>query len=524
MKKTILLTTTLYMLMCSVVSATENGIKTDFMLWSRLTMGKVVESTLENKGSYDVPFEDEWLGTVDGGLKITRLLSPSLTGRLNLGVVVNVATVAPKGLTYEYSAKKITPALLDATLEYRHGFMKLNDTLTIEAGYFPFKYNPQSTNLGEYLFRSGTYPGWLMSGFENSIDKPKLAGVHFANVFGSKVRLRQDLIINTETDVFPYHDINFTYIATPSFGRVFDLGLGVELARLIAVDPRKTTIGLDPSYDGNDNYDPKIGYLDTTASGDTVITKYTFKGTKLMCRATLDFKELFGIGVGFLGKEDLKLYGEAAFLGVKNYKGWYNDPKERIPAMIGLNWPTNQLLSYTIIPGLMGYILEPVESNKAYKARIFGGAGVICGIGTWLLDRFFHTNSKLDVISIEIERYKSPYANAQDYIWKGDSPIPYIAGRPAGASFPYYDRDWNDSLAQTKDDIKWSIYASKKIGNYVRLSAQAACDHTPKNQYTPWPSPQSAKYTDMTTVGPDKPLFLGKTNDWYFMMRLSLYF
>jgi hypothetical protein len=125
-----------------------------------------------------------------------------------------------------------------------------------------------------------------------------------------------------------------------------------------------------------------------------------------------------------------------------------------------------------------------------------------------------NTNTKWDLIAVEGEYYPSPYVNAQDYIWKGGSPVPYIAGRPSGSSFPDYNRDWNDSMAVTDDDIRWSIYASRKIGKNVRLSAQAACDHTPKNWYTPWPAPQSAKYTDMTP----------KTKDWYFMTRVSMYF
>lgn len=143
---------------------TEETKKTVFQFWSRMTLGKVVSSTLETSAIYDIPFAGEWLETVDGGIKITRQLTPFLTGRLNFGVVVNAATVTPDGLPYEHSAKKVTPALLDATLEYkRGGLISSNDTLTFEAGYFPFKYNAQSTNLGEYLSeavptRAGLYP------------------------------------------------------------------------------------------------------------------------------------------------------------------------------------------------------------------------------------------------------------------------------------------------------------------------------------------------------------------------------
>ena len=458
MIRMILLASAVSFFIFSSLAAAQDSVKTTFMFWSRSTVGQVVSSTLEKTG-YDIPFDKEWLEMVDGGMKVTRTLTPSLTGRLNLGIVINVATVTPKGLTYEYGVKKVAPALLDACLEYRRGGLFLsNDLFTVELGYFPFKYNPQSTNLGEYLFRSGTYPGWLITGFEHSIDRPKLAGVHVSHTMGSTIHLKQDLIVNSEQEVFPYRDINLTYIATPAYNRIVNLGLGVELARLIAVDQRKTTIGSDTIY--KNRYDPKIGYIDTT-TGDTI--RYTFQGTKLMGRATFDIKELFGVHAGIFGSEDLKIYGEAALLGVKNYPGWYNERKERVPVMLGFNVP------------------------------VFKG---------------------LDILSIEVERYQSPYVNTQDYIWKGGSAVPYIAGRPSGSSYPDYNRDWNDSMAVTDDDIRWSVYASRKIGKNFRLSAQVACDHTPKRWYTPWPAPQSAKYTDMVP----------KSDDWYFMTRLSMYF
>lgn len=440
----------------SVSANAEYNSRLKFGFWSRMTLGQVVSSTKEP--GYDIPFDKEWLETVDGGIKVNYKLTPSLTGRLNLGVVINLATVSPREMrTFEYSAKKVAPALLDACLEYQtKGVLFDNDQFNIELGYFPFKYNQQSTNLGEYLFRSGTYPGWLINGFEHSIDKPKLAGVHASYTVGSSVSLKQDLLMNTELDVFPYRDIHLTYIATPSFGKFLNLGVGVQFARLIALDHRKTTLGTDSSYKGR--FEPYVGYIDP-ASGDTI--RYTFKGTKAMGRAMFDVKELFGFGSKILGKQDLKIYGEVALLGVKDYPGWYQLKKERSPMMVGFNFP-------------------------AFKI--------------------------LDVLSVEVQRYKTPYINTQDYIWKASSAVPYVPGRVSPMD---YDREWNDStMAVTDDDIRWSIYASKQLGKHIRLSAQAACDNTPKNWYTPWPAPQSAKYSDIVP----------KNDDWYFMVRMSIYF
>ena len=63
---------------------------------------------------------------------------------------------------------------------------------------------------------------------------------------------------------------------------------------------------------------------------------YTFAGTKLMARASFDFKPFFkSFSDRFLGPNDLKIYSEAAILGVKDYPGYYSKLRDRIPRMIG---------------------------------------------------------------------------------------------------------------------------------------------------------------------------------------------
>ena len=121
-----------------------------------------------------------------------------------------------------------------------------------------------------------------------------------------------------------------------------------------------------------------------------------------------DVKGFFGSGKKIFGSEDLKIYGEMALIGVKNYPGWYERPEERMPIMAGFNFPTFKIL---------------------------------------------------DVLSIEVEYYGTPYANNQEYIWKACYPVPFI-NLPARA-YPDLNRDWHDSLRITDDDLRWSIYASK---------------------------------------------------------------
>jgi hypothetical protein len=418
----------------------------------------VVSTEREPPTIYDYEFKGEWLENIDGGVKLTRQVTPTLLGRLNFGFTVNASRVRQdNGISYELSAKMFSLALLDATMQYtRSGFLGSADNLTVEMGYFPFKYNPQSTNLGEYLFRSGTYPGVIVSGFENSnVDKPKIAGVHGA--WGISPWVAIDALLNTELDLYPLRDLSATAIATGAWPKIATLGFGVQFAHLIVMDAKKTTPGLDKKrYPKVDQW---VGYADPdTTKKDT--TWYTFKGTKLMGRATLDIKGMIeGITgeLSFLGKEDLKLYGEAAILGVKNYPGWYHRRNERIPAMAGINLPAFNLL---------------------------------------------------DVFSIEVEHYGSPYWNSQENIWKSTSPVPYN-----GTNNGMWYNEWADSLAKTDDDFKWSIYASKKLSTWLRISGQIACDHTPRNWYTAAP-PSYVKYTEMVP----------RSQDWYFMLRTMFYF
>lgn len=489
----------------------------DITLWGRTTMGQVVSSIREKGGTYDYEFTGEWLENIDGGIRLTRQATPSILGRLNIGFTVNASRVRQfTGNSFELTSKMFTATLLDASVQYsRSGPFGTHDSLTMEFGYFPFKYNPQSTNLGEYLFRTGTYPEVIVSGFENSnIDKPKIGGVHGA--WGISPWVQIDAILNTELDIFPLHDLSATAIATGRWPKVGTVAFGVQFAHLIDVDSGKTTPGLDTQY--HPDVDKWVGYIDT-AKNDT--TLYTFKGTKLMGRAMLDIKgivENFTGALPMFGKEDLKLYGEAAILGVKNYPGWYNKPGERVPAMAGITWPTHQYSSYCLVPGLIAYglgdrtvvtrLFGTEMTDRTRKTILFGSSGVVLGAGLWAIEHYLNVNTRLDLLTAEIEVFKSPYWNSQEFIWKNGSPVPYT-GSTAGSNYAY----WADSLARTDDDIKWSIYASKKFGAWLRLSGQIACDHTPRNWYTAAP-PAFVKYTEMVP----------RTKDWYYMMRASFYF
>ena len=113
--------------------------------------------------------------------------------------------------------------------------------LSVTFGRFQYKYNPDARNLGEYLFRSGTYPAYLI----NNFDQPfaRLTGLKLSSdLFGNSfAKLHQDLMLTFETDIPPYYDASLSYIASCKIGKYFNVGAGVEFAHLISVDESQTT-------------------------------------------------------------------------------------------------------------------------------------------------------------------------------------------------------------------------------------------------------------------------------------------
>ncbi len=192
----------------------------------------------------------------------------------------------------------------------------------IGVGYFPFKYDPDAKNLGEYLFRSGTYPGYLSTVFDFPMSR--LLGLRISGDLFSW--LHQDLLLTSEAEMYPLQDYSLTYIVSGKAGSVLEAGGGISFARLWPVNAHATT---------PDTMNAIVVNGDTTGY-------YTFRGIKLMALISFDPKALFVSDV--FGKNDLRLYSEAAVLGVKNYPVYYNDLLQRLPVMMGFNVPAFKLL------------------------------------------------------------------------------------------------------------------------------------------------------------------------------------
>lgn len=417
--------------------------------WGFLTYGKIVSSQRQI-GIKDFDFDGENYADFDAGLKATFNLGKYGKGRFGFGLSTAYMMSDPSSENVELRRRRTAVYITDAALEYT--FKNENHTFFTEFGYLPVKYNPQAMNLGEYLFRSNCYPNVVVSGFELA-DKEKLVGIHgmYRNDFSDNSWFKADLYNNVEMNYYPQFNLSLSYIVTANIAKFFEFGLGLSHMHFVYFDEDKITPGNSETNQTKKETDEWKKYAHYTDSTDTAV--YTFRGTKAMGRVTLDPKAFFDAPI--FGSEDLKFYGELAILGLKNYDYWYEDIFERMPIMLGFNVPTFKIL---------------------------------------------------DVLSVEVQYWKNPYWNTTENMWKNRSPVPYI-----GFQIPYYEQKADSG--RTNDDWRWSIYASKKIRNRVKISLQFASDNIARTAWMP-PPPSYTRYTEV----------LPRTKDWYWVGRCAFFF
>lgn len=147
------------------------------------------------------------------------------------------------------------------------------------------------------------------------------------------------------------------------------------------------------------------------------------RSTKLAARFTFDPKPLLGTPA-FFGTEDCKIYSEVAVIGTKDDSifdyvprySWNGIPVRRMPLLLGIDVPTFKIL---------------------------------------------------DVLSLELEWFNSPYPNN----WLGDI--------PKGKIEPYdVTNQWERDNYINKDNFKWSVYLKRKIVSNFEVRAIAANDHS----------------------------------------------
>lgn len=320
----------------------EQMFDTKFSGYTFIEAGEVVKGF-----GYVDAYDHRWLSdacvgifattNIDKNLKVLMGLEGQLTYSFNATTTTDMTYVS---LRYPNNSFWVSQG------EGIYTFGDLSGTsLQIEAGYFPYKYNPEVRNLGEYLFRTYCYPTVMFNKFDRTFTE--LMGIRVGNTINGI--FHHDLIINSETKQYPFYDFSLSYLAdvkTPAFSsgkpNLLTLGGGIQLYRFIPIRGDLTNI-----HDPNGSQNEVIDTIINSTTNDTTFkqTWIGFGGTKVMGRATLDCKAFLPEFItGLLGKEDLKVYGEIAVLGWKNYKRWYTDRTNRMPLTIGINWPTFKFL------------------------------------------------------------------------------------------------------------------------------------------------------------------------------------
>ncbi len=401
-----------------VKAAEVKGLNLGGMGW--VQYGRVVRSS-DTLPGYD--YSGNSLMSTGAQISLRARVSDKFEGAMGLGVLENhfLAVTATGGRVPMVE----TPYIAEARFTY--SFLDgERSKLKLTGGLFTYNYNPDVKNLGLYLLRGPVHPGILISGFEV---KPVLP---IANTLGFQLHhetgaFSQDLILNSETDLYPFYDISPAYIANYKAGSPLRLGAGINLYRFIPIDAKLTSPDYlstrnDKTPDGSHPYRRRYAYVDTVSHDTSFIS---FAGIKLMANASFDPKPLMGRTTLF-GSEDLKLYGEIALLGLENKKAYneiYGDYLHRMPVMVGFNIPAFTLL---------------------------------------------------DNLSLEVEWYGAKF---RDDLWRYQtgrdyypSPLPVSESEASPGGF-------NVEQNLKRDNWKWSLYGSRTIEKHFKVSFQLANDH-----------------------------------------------
>jgi hypothetical protein len=441
-------------LICSgVASAAIPDISVTGEGWAQY--GKIVHSsdttTLNYNGNFIHAAAAQFL--MRAGYKELLTQSDQLTLSIGLGMIErhNLGGANSAGGV----ATVVNPYIVEANFRYA----PWNDRswkLEVSGGFLPYNYHPDAKNLGLYLLRGSVYPGFLLSGFDTKYTLPlaSILGLQFHHEAGS---FKQDLLFISETDLYPIYDISPAYLASYDFGGVLRIGAGINLYHYISIAPKLTSPSTPaPTGEPDDGVAPVTDpakrvwiYVDTTG-GIRDTTYLSFKGTKVMAMASLDPKPIFGSPEVF-GPEDLKIYGEVAVIGLnqsKAYKAIYGGLAKRMPVMVGFNIPAFKLL---------------------------------------------------DHLSLEVEYYKADFRDDLQRLQPSSayfsSPLPVVSDST---------ENWK------RDDFKWSLHASRTLGN-VKLTAQVANDHSrPGGKLLNPAAEWEAIY-----ITP---------KDWYWMAKIAFFF
>lgn len=424
-------------------------------------MGQIVKGKLNTGSNQEVRVENQFLNR--SGIYLTE--SGAFNKRLDLAITIGALFWTPLPEGEHWVNRTVQSGVGIGQAQAKYGFGDLEEPLaTLQFGIFPIKYNPDSKDLGEYLYRSGTYPGAIYTGGWSYFNSAAYIaqGIRFAMPhWGGK--FTHSLSITMERDLQRNRDLTPGYMFSVKPAGFFEFGGGIVWTHGFPLggDSSLTPIKCQNAYV------KRTGKPVSRIGGDVctddiesdTLGYYTFRGAKIAARMSLDFAALLG-----MGEERFKLYGEWALLGIKDYPFYYEKKSERMPIMFGLDIPT------------------------------FG---------------------MLDMLGVEVEYKQSRFRNTMFWVMD-DAPLPIpLAGvgedySDYDASHPRHTPAQADSLTDKfkQDDWHWSIHARRKISKGMTIHAQVASDHLRHFGFQIAPIPGYAPATE-------------RNKDWYYVLRLE---
>jgi len=202
--------------------------------------------------------------------------------------------------------------------------------LNFQVGLFPYKYNRDVSNLGEYLFRSTPYPLVIFSDFD--YPKANLLGVRANQILFDSLFVN-DLMLHSEIISHPVQNWSLSDVAEVNIVNMLSLGGGLSLYHVFSAYQGNNA---DGSLDRLLNPD---GLSDEQKQTLGIRDSVPFSTIKLMGRAAIDTREILNRLAMFpeiLGESNVRLYGELDILGLNKVAG-YEDIGDRTIWSFGAN-------------------------------------------------------------------------------------------------------------------------------------------------------------------------------------------
>jgi hypothetical protein len=433
-KRTILFTAAASLMLAISVMAEEDEeqISTDFSGYASFEAGQIMKGLSSGYTAGDNPAEVRhgWVEKAEIGLYANLKIQENLHLIIGPEAALTTSFKLPHGGTMNDQNINDVKPLTRFSLGRGEAIYSFGDperaAFQVEAGYFPYKYNQDARNFGEYIFRTNCYPAYFL----NKFDRPfaYLLGFRAGNILWNN--FHHDLILNSEiTEYMPaLGDFSLSYLADYKIPGIATIGGGISLNRIFSVNQSRTAPKSTNTLLRIDNaqwYHDTAFNNWTIKNGDSVFQSYG--GTKLMGRLSIDLASLTHLtSTGLFKSDDVVLYSELAILGLVNYTAYnYNNVTD--PANLQID------TTHTYYNDL--------------KARM------PLAMGITLRAPYNH----LDLVNFELEYLDSKYPNDYFGAFKTMTPVPPI-------SSPH-------------EKLKWSLYVTKYLGKHVSIIGQMANDH-----------------------------------------------